>query len=122
MWCCVRPFLTHALQEDLAGQAAADACEAIKSAIAGSGRAVVLFSAGTGQDEFYEALMAKEDVDWTKVIGVPDAELVGKSAADDTSAGAYLQQKVVAMVAEKPFKVPLRYRTAPYGMALTRHT
>src|SRR4051812_18022794 len=63
--------------DDMAAVAAADAAAAIRSAVDQRNRANVMFASGNSQLAFLDALMARPDVEWSKVTGFHMDEYVG---------------------------------------------
>ncbi|MDB5588460.1 MAG: nagB 2 [Devosia sp.] len=77
------------------GQAAArQGAEAINSAIASRGRAVVILATGTSQFPMLESLI-QADIDWAKVTAFHLDEYVGLPATHKASFRGYLRQRVV---------------------------
>ena len=63
------------------GRAAAERAAAhIRAAIAEHGEARVIFASAASQFEFIEALLARADIDWSRVCGFHLDEYVGLSA------------------------------------------
>ncbi len=58
-------------EEQAVGQAAADVAEKIGSAIASRGVCVIAFSVSAPSSGLFEALLAKESIEWKKVIAFP---------------------------------------------------
>ena len=54
-------------KQTLGAAAAADAAAAINDAIAARGRARIIAATGASQFEFLSALVARRDVDWSRV-------------------------------------------------------
>ena len=79
------------------GQHAANmAAEKICSAIAERGEARVIFASAASQFEFIEALIAHQEIDWSKVCGFHLDEYVGLSADHPASFRRFLKERLLA--------------------------
>lgn len=84
--------------EHLASVAAYDAAGAIDRAIEERGEANVMFASGLSQVAFLDALIARPDVDWTRVAGFHMDEYVGMHAEHPASFRRYMRERIVARV------------------------
>jgi glucosamine-6-phosphate deaminase len=91
----VRVFAT---EQELADAAAADAADAIQSALARNGRANVMWATGNSQLAFLAALTARDDVDWNRVVGLHMDEYVGMDDRHRASFARYMRERVVEVV------------------------
>jgi glucosamine-6-phosphate deaminase len=96
----VRVFAT---ERELANAAAADAADAIRSAIARHGRAHVMLATGNSQLAFLAALTTRDDVDWNRVIGFHMDEYVGMDDRHPASFARYMRERVVEVVRATSF-------------------
>ena len=94
----------HDQDRDLAADAADAAAEAIAAAIGARGVAHVMLATGNSQLEFLDALTAREDVDWSAVIGFHMDEYVGIPADHPASFRRYLRERVVDVVHPRAFE------------------
>ena len=79
------------------GRAAAERAAAhIRSAIAEHGEARVIFASAASQFEFIEALIARPDIDWSKVCGFHLDEYVGLPADNPASFRRFLRERLLA--------------------------
>jgi len=79
------------------GSLAADAAAAkIREAIDARGEARVIFASAASQFEFIEALLAHEEIDWTKVCGFHLDEYVGLAADHPASFRRFLKERLLA--------------------------
>lgn len=86
------------------GEAAATlATRAIARAIATDGVAHVMFATGNSQLEFLAALTARNDVDWSQVIGFHMDEYVGIAADHPASFRRYLRERLLAKARLRAF-------------------
>ena len=81
---------------DMAAMAAARCAAAITAAIADRGEARVLFASAASQFEFIAALIARKEIDWTKVCGFHLDEYVGLSADHPASFRRFLRERFLA--------------------------
>jgi len=81
--------------DDMANAAAADAAAAIRSAVDQRNRANVMFASGNSQLSFLDALMARPDVEWSKVTGFHMDEYVGMDADHPASFARYMRERIV---------------------------
>ncbi len=79
-------------------RSAAAAAEAIGQAIAARGRAVVLFASAPSQQEVLEELIARDDIDWPRVIGLHVDEYVGARETDAHSFRKFLIDRLADKV------------------------
>jgi len=79
----------------LGGAAAADAAATIATAIAARGRARIIAATGASQFEFLSALVARSDVDWSRVELFHLDEYIGVSADHPASFRRYLQERLI---------------------------
>jgi glucosamine-6-phosphate deaminase len=82
---------------DAAAQAAGDALEKIEAAVKARGCANVVFSSQSGA-AFFEALAAKEGIEWGKIVGFQFEEFVGLSADNPASSRFLLNDALVKLV------------------------
>jgi glucosamine-6-phosphate deaminase len=84
------------------GQAAADfAAERIQTAIAAKDEAFVIFATGASQYEFLDALVKKDDVEWTKVTAFHLDEYIGLPDTHPASFRRYLRERLFSKL---PFR------------------
>jgi glucosamine-6-phosphate deaminase len=83
---------------ELGRAAADDAADSIKAAIAARGRAVIIAATGASQFEFFEALTARTDIDWSRVVGFHLDEYIGLPASHPASFRRYLAERLVDRV------------------------
>jgi len=76
--------------------AAARAANRINAAIAARGEARVIFASAASQFEFIEALLARDDIDWSKVCGFHLDEYVGLPADHPASFRRFLRERLLA--------------------------
>ena len=76
--------------------AAARAANRINAAIAERGEARVIFASAASQFEFIEALIARPDIDWSKVCGFHLDEYVGLPAGHPASFRRFLRERLLA--------------------------
>jgi glucosamine-6-phosphate deaminase len=79
----------------LGAAAAADAADAIGRAIAARGRARIIAATGASQFEFLAALVARPDVDWSRVELFHLDEYIGISAEHPASFRRYLLERLI---------------------------
>ena len=78
------------------GCAAAErAANRINAAIAARGEARVIFASAASQFEFIEALIARDDIDWSKVCGFHLDEYVGLPADHPASFRRFLRERLI---------------------------
>jgi len=82
---------------DAAAQAAGDALEKIEAAVKARGHANVVFSSQSGT-AFFEALAAKEGIEWGKIVGFQFEEFVGLPADHPASSRFLLNDALVKLV------------------------
>jgi glucosamine-6-phosphate deaminase len=91
----VRVFPTTA---DLASAASNDAAEALKSAVAESGRARAIIATGNSQDAFLANLTQSPDIDWNAVELFHMDEYLGMAMSHSASFRRYLKERVFDVV------------------------
>jgi glucosamine-6-phosphate deaminase len=79
----------------LGAAAAADASEAIRAAVAESGRARIIAATGASQFEFLAALVSIPDVPWDRVELFHLDEYIGLSADHPASFRRYLRERLI---------------------------
>jgi glucosamine-6-phosphate deaminase len=79
----------------LGAAAAADAARAIARATAARGRARIIAATGASQFEFLAALVARDDVDWSRVELFHLDEYIGVSADHPASFRRYLLERLI---------------------------
>ena len=79
----------------LGAAAAADASEAIRAAVAESGRARIIAATGASQFEFLAALVSLPDVPWERVELFHLDEYIGLSADHPASFRRYLRERLI---------------------------
>ncbi len=79
----------------LGAAAAADASEAIRAAVAESGRARIIAATGASQFEFLAALVSLSDVPWERVELFHLDEYIGLSADHPASFRRYLRERLI---------------------------
>ena len=79
----------------LGAAAAADASEAIRAAVADSGRARIIAATGASQFEFLAALVSLPDVPWERVELFHLDEYIGLSADHPASFRRYLRERLI---------------------------
>ena len=79
----------------LGAAAAADASEAIRAAVAESGRARIIAATGASQFEFLAALVSLSDVPWERVELFHFDEYIGLSADHPASFRRYLRERLI---------------------------
>lgn len=85
---------------DMGATAAATGADAIRSAIAERGEAVLILATGASQFTMLERLL-ESDLDWSKVTGFHLDEYVGLDADHPASFRRYLRERFVERLAEK---------------------
>jgi glucosamine-6-phosphate deaminase len=93
----------HAAGEDLARDAAAEAADTIGAAVAARGTAHVMFATGNSQLAFLDELAARDDVDWSSLVGYHLDEYVGIDADHPASFRRYLRERIVDRVHPQRF-------------------
>jgi glucosamine-6-phosphate deaminase len=93
----------HETGDDLARDAAAEAADTISAAIAARGTAHVMFATGNSQLAFLDALTARDDVDWSNLVGYHMDEYVGIDADHPASFRRYLRERIVDRVHPQRF-------------------
>ncbi len=83
--------------------AAADAAAAIRSAIDQRNRANVMFASGNSQLPFLDALVARTDIEWSRVTGFHMDEYVGMHDQHPASFARYMRERIVDLVGPKHF-------------------
>ena len=83
-------------KKSLGEAAAADAAAKICAAIAARGEARVVFASAASQFEFLEALLARREIDWSKVHGFHLDEYVGLPADHPASFRRFLRERLLA--------------------------
>jgi glucosamine-6-phosphate deaminase len=81
----------------LGKKAGADAAQAIRDAIASTGKANIILATGTSQFETLKQLIA-EDIDWSKVVMFHLDEYIDLPVTHPASFRKYLQEKFIAHV------------------------
>ncbi|WP_276365500.1 glucosamine-6-phosphate deaminase [Chryseolinea sp. H1M3-3] len=81
----------------LGKKAGADAAQAIRAAIASTGKANIILATGTSQFETLKQLIA-EDIDWSKVVMFHLDEYIDLPVTHPASFRKYLQEKFIANV------------------------
>lgn len=89
--------------DDLAFAAAYDVAGAVNRAVEDRGEANVMFASGLSQVAFLDALVARPDVDWTRVAGFHMDEYVGMAPDHPASFRRYMREHVVARVQPAEF-------------------
>ena len=85
------------------GRSAAERAAArINAAIAARGEARVIFASAASQFEFIEALIARDDIDWSKVCGFHLDEYVGLPADHPASFRRFLRERLLAKLPSPP--------------------
>lgn len=87
----------------LAGAAASDAADAIRSALDRRGEANVMLATGNSQLVFLAALVQHTDVDWSRVTAFHMDEYVDLPATHSASFQRYMREKVAATIPMKEF-------------------
>lgn len=87
----------------LASRAADDAASSIADAIRQRGVASVMLATGNSQLAFLDALAARGDVDWTRVVGFHMDEYLGMDPAHPASFRRYMRERVVGRVHPREF-------------------
>jgi glucosamine-6-phosphate deaminase len=82
----------------LASTAAADAAAAIGAAVGDRGVANVMLATGNSQLAFLDALAARDDVAWERVVGFHMDEYLGMGADHPASFRRYMRERVVGRV------------------------
>ncbi|MGH6859416.1 MAG: glucosamine-6-phosphate deaminase [Phyllobacterium sp.] len=85
----------------LGAEAARLGAEAIRAAIAKKGGASIIVATGASQFELLEALVAADDIDWSKVTAFHLDEYVGMDVAHPASFRKYLQERFVGPLGGK---------------------
>jgi glucosamine-6-phosphate deaminase len=80
----------------LAQVAAEKAATAIRNAQIANGKARVIAATGAAQFEFLEALTAKQDIDWQRVVMFHLDEYIGLSDSHPASFVKFLQERLIA--------------------------
>ena len=88
--------LIYSDKVSLGRAAAARAAARINAAIAARGEARVIFASAASQFEFIEALIARDDIDWSKVCGFHLDEYVGLTADHPASFRRFLRERLLA--------------------------
>ena len=83
-------------KKSLGEAAAADAATKMLAAIAARGEARVIFASAASQFEFLEALLARKEIDWSKVRGFHLDEYVGLPADHPASFRRFLRERLLA--------------------------
>ncbi len=81
---------------EMGRRAAARAAEKMCAAIAQRGEARVIFASAASQFEFIEALIARTEIDWSKVRGFHLDEYVGLAADHPASFRRFLKERLLA--------------------------
>ena len=81
---------------DMARQAAAQAADRIRAAIASSGEARIIVATGASQFEFLQSLVAEPGIDWTKVTGFHLDEYIGIGVDHKASFRGYMRERFVS--------------------------
>jgi glucosamine-6-phosphate deaminase len=83
------------------GQRAADAGAAvIRRAIESNGEAHIILATGASQFEMYDSLVAKDDIDWSKVTVFHLDEYIGMPVTHNASFRKYLKERFVERIPE----------------------
>jgi glucosamine-6-phosphate deaminase len=80
----------------LAQVAAEKAATAIRNAQIANGKARIIAATGAAQFEFLEALTAKQDIDWQRVVMFHLDEYIGLSDSHPASFVKFLQERLIA--------------------------
>lgn len=84
--------------QQMGGAAAACGAKLIRSALAARGSANIIVATGASQFTMFDALVASEDLDWSKVTGFHLDEYIGLSADHPASFRRYLKERLVERV------------------------
>jgi glucosamine-6-phosphate deaminase len=87
----------------LGAAAATDAATTIAGAIAARGVAHVMLATGNSQFAFLDALVVRDDVDWSAVIAFHMDEYVGIAPSHAASFQRYMRERVAARVPVREF-------------------
>jgi glucosamine-6-phosphate deaminase len=93
----------HPDPESLGMAAADDAVRAIQDALDARGVAHVMFASGNSQLAFLEHLTARDDVDWSRVVGFHMDEYWGIGADHPASFRRYMREHIVDRVQMRGF-------------------
>jgi glucosamine-6-phosphate deaminase len=88
---------------ELGAAAAADAAATIADAVAARGVAHVMLATGNSQFAFLDALVARDDVDWSAVIAFHMDEYVGLPPSHPASFQRYMRERVAARAPVREF-------------------
>ena len=87
-----------ATAEQLGAAAAAEAAAAIRRAVDERGQANAMFATGNSQFAFLDALTARDDVPWSKVVGFHMDEYVGMDDSHSASFARYMRERIIDVV------------------------
>jgi glucosamine-6-phosphate deaminase len=93
----------HPDEEALGAAAADDAATAIRAAIAARGAANVMFASGNSQLAFLSALVGRDDVDWSCIVGFHMDEYCGIPGDHPASFRRYMRERIIERVHPKAF-------------------
>jgi glucosamine-6-phosphate deaminase len=93
--------------EALGGRAAADLATILRAALEDKGEASVILATGNSQLQFMEALRARDDVPWDRVVVFHMDEYLGMSDQHPASFPLYIREKLVDHVHPRAF-YPMR--------------
>lgn len=88
----------HPDEAALGAAAADDAAEAIRDAVAARGVANVMFASGNSQLAFLDALVARDDVDWSRLVGFHMDEYCGIAGDHPASFRRYMRERIIERV------------------------
>ncbi len=86
-------------KEEMATAAAASAAQAIRSAIRSKGQANIILATGASQFDMLRHLVARDQIDWFKVVMFHLDEYIGLGPEHPASFRKYLQERFVDKVA-----------------------
>jgi len=85
----------HDTKQQLGREAAADGADAIRRAIEQRDRANIILATGASQFDMLEALVASQQIDWSRVTAFHLDEYVGMAATHPASFRRYLKERFV---------------------------
>jgi glucosamine-6-phosphate deaminase len=93
----------HPDEAELGAAAADDAATAIREAVAARGVANVMFASGNSQFAFLDALVARDDVEWSRLVGFHMDEYCGIPGEHPASFRRYMRERIIERVHPRAF-------------------